>query len=178
MNNQQQKPEVAELTDLAEVGISSVSDIGAAETGEMTVWLNGRPTSWKWIWAGPGHPRTVAQRERDSRKNLNETADLRQKQLNSRKIKIEPPTPGEDLTDGINKLLDRLLGWKDIKINGKVLEFSTETARAILANPANHGPDGIYLQCWQFLGAADSFTKSSATTSAPSPSEASASTSS
>lgn len=158
--------EAFELKDLA--------DLGAADTAYMTVAINGKPTSWKWIWAGPGHPKTVAFNERMNRERLATDADREQKRHNGRKVKVEALTPAEDLNEKIDNLLARLVGWTPVKVAGSVLEFSTEAARKILSNPDNHGPGGIYIQCWEFLGNEQSFTKGSENSSGPSLNEASA----
>jgi len=160
------KTEAFELNDLA--------DLGAADTAYMTVAINGKQTSWKWIWAGPGHPKTVAFNERMSRERLAIDADREQKRHNGRKVKVEALTPAEDLNEKIEQLLARLVGWTQVKVAGSVLEFSAEAARKILSNPDNHGPGGIYIQCWEFLGNEQSFTKGSGTNSGPSLNEASA----
>lgn len=157
--------------------LDDLLDLSAADTAQMTVFINGNPTSWKWTWAGPGHPRTVALSERASRARLNADADREQKRFNGKKVKVEPLTPAEDLKERVDELLGRLLGWTEVKVGGKTLEFSEEAARKILSAPANHGPGGIYVQCWEFLGNEQSFTKRSAKGSATSPSEASDSTS-
>lgn len=168
--NQQKTAEILELADL--------SDLGAADTAEMTVFIKGKPTTWKWIWAGPGHEKTIAQRKRLDRERLGTEARQEQSRVNGRKYKAEEVDPADDLKEKVTQLLERLIGWTPVKVGGRDLPFSEAQARAILSDPANHGIGGIYIQSWEFLGAETAFTKRSVTGSVPLPSAPSTSTAS
>jgi hypothetical protein len=159
------------MSDTEILELNDLNDLAGADTAEMTVWLNGKATSWKWIWAGPGHPKTIAQRRRLDRERLSMEAQQEQARVNGRKYKSPEIDPDEDFKSKVTQLIERLVDWTPVKVGGQVLEFSETKAREILSNPANVA---LYIQCWEFLGAETSFTKRLASNSETSPSATSA----
>lgn len=145
------------MSEVFEMG--NMSDLSSAETAEMTVWLNGKETNWKWTWAGPGHPKTVTQRRRMDKERLSLEALQEQARVNNRKYKAPEIDPEQDFANRVTQLVERLVGWSDVTVGGQVLAFSEDKAREILSNPSNVQ---LYLQSWEFLGADTSFIKRSA----------------
>jgi hypothetical protein len=152
-----------------------LSELDAADTAEMTVMAFGKPTSWVWTFAGPGHPKTIAQSDRYAREAIVTEKLQQQAQVNGKKWKAPEESLEERRARNINHIVERLIGWSPVKMNGQDYPFSDVTARAILADRRKVD---VYTQALDFLREENSFTKRSATGSEPSPSEASASTSS
>lgn len=109
-----------------------ISEIDSVEEAEMEILANGRPTDWKWRFAGPSHPWGIAQSTRLSRASLGKRRLQEQQQLNGKKIKVSEQTPDEVLEDNVNFVLERLLGWSEITMNGEPYPFNDENARRLL----------------------------------------------
>lgn len=109
-----------------------LSDLDSAEESEMEVLANGRPTGWRWRVAGPAHPQSLAQSNRVSREQLSKRRMQEQQQLNGKKVKLPEQTPDELLEDNVKFVLERLLGWSDITMNGEPYPFSQDNARKLL----------------------------------------------
>lgn len=44
-----------------------LSELDSVDEAQMTVMAGDKSTGWIWIFAGPGHPQTIAQRDRIAR---------------------------------------------------------------------------------------------------------------
>jgi hypothetical protein len=130
----------------------------AVDTSDMYVTIGGVPTKWHWTFAGPGHPKTVAQNDRLARDRLRDAREKEQSQTNGRKWKAPEESPDEARARNIGWIVERLLGWSPVKIDGKVLEFSTEAATSWLSDPRKVE---TLAQALEFLTADNSFTKRS-----------------
>lgn len=135
-------------------------DFDAADTATMNVVVKGQPSGWLWTFAGPGHPKTVEQGNRLSRERLRKEHDIEQARVNNRKWKA----PEEDVDTvrdrNINWVIERLVGWSPVKIDGKEVPFSPEAARKLLIDPRKVD---LLTQALDFLAADNSFTKRSVT---------------
>jgi hypothetical protein len=138
----------------------SSSDFDAADTAEMDVVINGRASGWKWTFAGPGHPLTVAQGNRLSRERLHRERQIEQARANNRKWKAEDEDVDEVRKRNIDWVVERLVGWPTIKLDGELLEFSQDAARKLLSDPRKVD---LFVQAMDFLAADNSFTKRSVT---------------
>jgi hypothetical protein len=78
---------------------------------------------------------------------------------NSKKWKAPDLTPEEVMADNVNYVMERLIGWTTVTMNGEDYPFSTENARAILSDRRK---GALLAQAVEFLLADDSFTKRSA----------------
>jgi hypothetical protein len=96
----------------------SKTDLEANDEAEMVVMMGGSPTSWTWTFAGPGHPQALAQSNRVAREELNKQRLIEQARANSRKFKAEPQTPEGLLSDNVTYVLERLLRWSPVRIDG------------------------------------------------------------
>lgn len=133
----------------------SMDDFGSADTAEMTVVVNGRPTDWTWTFAGPGHPKAEEQSNRISREALHQQRAQRQAQINGKKWR-EPEESVEDIRKrGVDYVIERLLGWSPVEINGQDYPFTEDNARALLSQPASK----LLAQANDFLFDDTSFTK-------------------
>lgn len=134
----------------------------ASDTSTMEVLdVQGNPTGWFWEFAGPGHPKTVALNNRISRERLRKQAQIEQAQANGRKYKADQETPDDVRARNIADLVERLVGWSDIEINGKPFPFTAENATEFLSHPKR---TGALVQAMEFLADEKSFTPRSATT--------------
>lgn len=141
-----------------------VFDIAALETTETAVLEilhpgNGKPSGWKWTIAGPGHPVTVEQGNRLSRKVMQETRTREMAQVNGRKWKPEEKTPEEQREENARIWAERVLDWTPIKIRGDDLPFSRENVVKVLLDPKL---GTVYSQLLEFLRTEESFTQGSA----------------
>lgn len=148
-----------------------VSDLDAIDESHMTVVSNGKPTSWIWTFAGPGHPKAVEQSNRLARERLAIERQQEQARVNGKKWRAPDERPDEALERNVRIVLDRLLRWSPVKFNGTCYEYSTENARMLLKDPRK---GALLLQALEFLGDENAFTKRSANSSgdtlnAPSP---------
>lgn len=142
---------------IAEFG--SFDDFGAADTSDMQVTVNGRPTDWVWTFAGPGHPKAIEQSNRISREKLHQDRQIEQQRLNGKKVKLPEETIDELRARNIDWIVGRLVKWSPVKIAGEVYPFSEENARRLLADPKNIG---LLTQSVEFVSDDASFTKRSA----------------
>jgi len=138
-------------------------DIGAlqaADTAVMFVVFNGARTKWAWTFAGPGHPKAVAQSARLARERAKREAMQEAARVNGRKWKPEAKSDDDTKVSNVEFILERLITWNTMPFNGKPYEFSPENARAILMNDSMVG---LMIQALQFIGDDDAFIKGSAT---------------
>ena len=140
------------------VELNSLDDLNSADTGEMTVVINGRPTDWKWTFAGPGHDKTIELNNRIARDRLHEDRQIHQAQVNGRKYKAPEESVEEVRARNVDRVVDRLLGWTPIKIGGQDLQFSPEEARKLLMDPKKIN---LLAQALEFLSEEASFMNSS-----------------
>lgn len=136
-----------------------VSALDAVDEAEMVVTHNDRPTTWKWYFAGPGHARAIAQSERVARESLATAAAKEQARTNGKKWKEPVDSPDEVREKNADFVLERLLRWSPVKLNGEMLPFSPEAAKKLLLDPRKD----LLAQSLEFLGENRSFIKRAAT---------------
>lgn len=141
-----------------------LADLDASDTAALDVRhpATGEPTGWVITFAGPGHPQAVAINDRAIRKRLREEREQAQARTNGRKWKGENRKPEEVRTENVSFIVDRILGWTPVAINGVDLQFSRETAMALFADPRK---GWLFTQALDFVVADDTFTRPSGTTS-------------
>lgn len=137
-----------------------LSDLDAVDTASMTVMVGDKPTDWVWTFAGPGHPATVEQGTRLARERIAREQAQEQAQVNGRKWKAPQETVDEVRQRNVDLVVGRLLGWTPVTMSGKDYPFSRENAQALLLDPRK---GSLLVQCLEFLGSEQSFTKRSAT---------------
>lgn len=138
-----------------------IATLDALDEAEMVVIYNDRPTTWKWIFAGPGHPKGIAQAERIGREGIATAAAKEQARQNMKKWKEPVDTPDEVREKNATFVLERLLRWSPVKLNGQTLEFSMDEAKKLLLDPRKD----LLAQAIEFLTDNKSFIKRSATIS-------------
>lgn len=112
-----------------------LSAIDAADEGRMEVLAGGKPTGWYWIFAGPGHPKAIEQKKRVAREVLNKAALQEQSQVNRKKWQADKKTLDDVTQENVDFVMERLLGWTEVKLDGQLYPFSDENARKILSDP-------------------------------------------
>lgn len=148
------------MTKTATAAEFSASDFDALDEARMTVMMRGKPTTWVWTFAGPGHPRTIEQTSRMARERLQEQRLKEQAQVNGKKWKAADESEDEVRARNIRWVVERLLGWSPVVIDGAELPFSQEAAEQLLKDPRKVA---LFSQAVEFLSADDSFTQRSAT---------------
>lgn len=143
----------------AEIAELSMDELSAADTADMTVEVNGKTTSWVWTFAGPGHPKTIEQSNRLSRERLQRDRQIEQQQLNGKKVKLPDESVDEVRERNVMQIVERLVGWSPVKIDGQDYPFTPERAKALLIDPRRVG---LLTQSLEFLSDLGSFTKRSA----------------
>jgi len=137
-----------------------ISELDSAEEAVMEVMSNGLPTEWKWTFAGPGHPNAAAQSNRIARESLAKARAKEQAQTNGKKWKGGPEqSPDELREDNVSFVLERLLGWSEITMNGEPYPFSQENARKLLMDRRK---GALLQQSLEFIFDDNSFTQRSA----------------
>jgi hypothetical protein len=144
---------------MTEITEFSSDDIDALDEAKMVVNLFGKPTTWVWTFAGPGHPKTVEISDRDARARLSLERERDEARINGRTW-VEPEETVAGLRQkNVKTVVDRLLSWSPVKIDGQELPFSVDAATKLLLDPRKVD---LYLQAMKFLGGERSFTKASA----------------
>ena len=135
-----------------------VSDLDAIDEAEMVVMVGGKPSGWSFFFSGPGHPQTVAQSNRVAREELNKQRQIEQSRANGKKFKSEQQTPDGLLSDNVAYVMERLLRWSPVKLDGADFPFTQENARALLMDRKK---GTLLQQAVDFLLDDNSFTKRS-----------------
>lgn len=119
---------------------------------------DGRTTGWTWFFAGPGHPKGIEQSNRVAREELAKARLKEQAQVNGRKWKAPERVPDELREENVNFVMERLLRWSPIRIDGEDFPFTSENVRKLLIDPRK---GGLLQQAIDFILADNSFTKRS-----------------
>lgn len=136
-----------------------LNDFDTAEAADMVVMSNGQATDWRWTFAGPGHPQSVALADRLGRERLRKDREQAEAVANGRRWKAENDTPEEARRRGAEFIVDRLIGWSPITLSGKDYPFTRENAIALLIDPKKAS---LAVQAMEFLANDRSFTPPSA----------------
>lgn len=139
----------------------SFSDFEDADTATMTVSIHGRRTNWVWTFAGPGHPKTIEQTNRLAKDRLHEDRLNEQRRLNGKKVVLPEESVDEVRAANVQQIVDRLLGWSPVVIDGADYAFSPENAFKLLIDRKRAQ---LLVQAMEFLAAENSFTPRSAGT--------------
>lgn len=112
-----------------------ISELEAEDTAEMAVvGAQGKVSTWIWTFAGPGHPRTIAQSNRIAREELHKKRLKEQARANAKKWKEPEQSPDEVLAENIEYVMERLLGWSETSFKGEAFPFNEDNARKLLAD--------------------------------------------
>ena len=153
--------EHAEKQSISTIDDFDLGDLAAEHTAELAI-VNPRtklPTTWVWTFAGPGHPATRAVQNKMGMRDRAEAFAERKAVQAGRDPKI--PSNDELAEVNVHRISGRVLHFTSVKLNGRQIEFSPDEAHALLKDP-NYG--WLWLQCYNFLNAEDSFIKASPTT--------------
>jgi len=131
----------------------------AVDEAEMQVMVNGQPSGWIWTFAGPGHPQAAAQSNRVAREQLAKQRAQEQARVNGKKYKSPEQSPDELLEDNVAFVLERLLGWSAITMNGEPFPFNHDNARKLLMDRRK---GALLQQAVEFILDENSFTPRSA----------------
>jgi hypothetical protein len=179
------------MTDLINgtaLAVADLSDVMPQSSGVLHIVVPGtnKRTGWQITFAGPGHPKTVAQNEELARTNLDKQERIEMAQVNNRKWKGDGRQPSDVRAENVDWVLGRILSWKavvrtgepptDIELAGPTIrQFSDKPielpedaspeqikqARALLGQPYMQP---YFLQMTEYLGDQASFIAASART--------------
>lgn len=136
--------------------LSSLDSLDESQL-EISVPLpDGTTTSWLWTFAGPGHPKGIAQTDRVFLMNSKRRAREQQQVLNGRKVKVDAEDFEETHESNVSFVVDRLLGWNDTLENGQPVlggdgapySFTEANARKLLADRRK---PKLLQQCIEFI---------------------------
>jgi hypothetical protein len=136
-----------------------LSDLDYSDEATMTVVIKGKPSDWTWTFAGPGHEKTIEQRNRMSRERLHREHEQEQARVNGKKWTAPEESVAAVRDRNIAFVVDRLLGWSEFKFGGAVYPFSPENARKLLSDPKK---GALLVQALEFLSDDQAFTTRSA----------------
>lgn len=134
--------------------VFDICDLDSSDTAEMTVHSDGRPTSWVWTFAGPGHPQAIALSNRLSKARLRRESDQEAARVNGRKWQPEQEDPETVAKRNAEYVADRLIGWSPVKLGGEDYPFSRDNAVKLLMDPKK---GALALQALEFLSEQRSF---------------------
>ena len=145
--------------------VLDLEDFSSADTADMEVKLNGRPTGWVWTFAGPGHPKTIEQADKIAKAALRTSQAKERARVNGKKWEPEEETVETLRKRNVNFVVDRLVGWSDIHTPGAdgkpaPFPFTPDNARLLLSDPSKAG---LLQQAYSFIGDEDAFLKRSET---------------
>jgi hypothetical protein len=134
----------------------SLDDFKLADESDLNLRNSaGQPSGWIWTFAGPGHPKTVAADEQQTKRALAIAEEQEKARVNGRKWKGSGDTVDDVRDRNIAYIIARLLRWSDgMTVDGQPFQCTPENARAILLNPGL----GVYEQVNSYLTDEKSFT--------------------
>ncbi len=141
-------------TATAEVTEFGIDDFDSRDEATMTVVRGGVLTTWVWTFAGPGHSKTIEQNNRMARAALLAQAEKEAAQVNGRKWVAPESSVEESMAKNVTWIVERLIDWSPVKINGELVPFSAEAARKLLSDPRK---SDLYSQAVDFLASNKSF---------------------
>lgn len=119
-------------------------------------------TGWDVTFAGPGHPKTIAQTEEITRSALDKQERIEMAQVNQRKWKGEGKQPADIRRENVEWVVGRIIGWTPVTIkqfSPDPIEFSDKVAKDLLAQPYMVP---YFIQMTEYLGDQASFIEASA----------------
>ncbi len=151
------------MTDAKANGALDLADLDALDTAELEIRhpATGEPIGWRITFAGPGHPQTIAFNNRVHVRRQREALEKERAQINGRKWKGEEKSLDAIRAENLAWVVDRIVDWTPLKVNGKDVPFSCESAMRVFGDPRK---EKLLLQCIEFLADEQTFFRRSATT--------------
>jgi hypothetical protein len=143
---------------------ASIPDLSGTlfqETAELQMLVpgTGNLAGWTITLAGPSHPKAVAYRDDQARRDIHKAGLVEQARVNGRKYKAQDETPAEQRQKFIEGIVARIATWTPIAIGGKTYTFTDANAVELLSKPEMGG----YLsQIVDYLVSETAFTPNSA----------------
>lgn len=117
------------------------------------------PTGWRWTFFGPDHPRTREVADRVAREALRQQRAKEQAQVNGKKWKAEDESMDEIRASTVDNIVGRLKEFSPVRINGEMVEFSADRAKAMLLDRKKIW---LFDQVYEYLQASENFIQPSA----------------
>lgn len=136
-----------------------LSALATMDEGDLHILFpDGTKTGWVWTFAGPSHPRTVEINRKQAARFMAREQAKERAQVNGKKWKGDDETADEVFERSLDYIVDRLLRWSELAVDGAPLPCTPENAREVLSDRKY----GLILdQVNTFLGEERSFTKRS-----------------
>lgn len=157
----------------AVLAVADLSDVMPQQTGILHIVVPGtnKRTGWQITFAGPGHPKTIAQNEELSRVNLDKQERIEMAQVNQRKWKGDGKQVDDVRRENVDWVLGRILSWTPVSISqfaSAPIELPEDAspeqikqARALLSQPYMVP---YFMQMTEYLGDQASFIAASVKT--------------
>jgi hypothetical protein len=143
-------------------GAFDLADVSASDEAVLDIKhpKSDEPTGWQWTFFGPGHPRTVAIADRETRAMLKLAADKEQARVNYKKWKPEEETGADLRAKTVANIVGRTKYFTPVKFGSETIEFSPEAATKLLLDRTK---GWLFKQVIDFISAEESFIQPSAT---------------
>lgn len=138
--------------------VFDLADFALSQSAMMQVVAPAGKINWTWEFSGPGHPKTIEQRDKANRKLLHKERLQQQAIVNGKKWVEPEKDPAIERENNVQFVAGRLIDWSPISFAGKPYPFSEENARKLLLDP-NY--EWLLSQAVNFLVDDNSFTKRS-----------------
>jgi hypothetical protein len=138
-----------------------LGDLDARDEAELAIKhpSTGEVTTWVWTFYGPGHPRTIEIANKVGREALQKLAAQNQARVNGKKWKEEDQTLDQVRAENVDNILARTKSFTPVKLEGKTIEFSPDTAKSLLLDRKK---GWLLVQVMEFLAEEASFMQPSA----------------
>lgn len=148
------------MTDTTAPAAFDLDDLAAIDQAELNIKSrDGNLTGWKWMIAGPGHPKTIALTDRLTKEGFNRAKGQEMARVNGKKWKGDDETAESMVRQTAEAMAGRVLGWSAVSFHGKDYPCTTENVVAILLDPARG--DTLVTQLTEFIADEKSFMKRS-----------------
>lgn len=144
----------------------NLDEITPLEQGVLCLLVPGttnKLSGWDVTFAGPSHPKTIAQSKETARKFLDESARIQQARVNNKKYKVDEKQPDAQRREFAESIVARILTWTPVTFGGKTYDFDPNNEKAAIDLLLEPKLGGYVSQMSDYLFDEKSFMPASAT---------------
>lgn len=119
-----------------------------------------KETGWIWTFYGPGHPITIALADQVAKEQVRLAREKEQARVNGKKWKADDESIEFLRQRNVDSIVKRTKTFTPVSLDGKLIEFSADSARVLLADPRK---SWLFKQVTDYLKEDESFIPPSAT---------------